>query len=99
MLPRVTLAVLIALAGAALASDYLSADGGGFVQARHGDGASDPTGTAAPATAADLVTPPGAANPVKSPSSSPAPAAASIEKPRFCGFAPCGMPLDCPDPD
>ena len=82
MLPRLVLAIVIMLAGSALAADYLSADRGSLVQTRHGDGFANATPSAYPAA----------------PLPQPTPAAKAAEKPTFCGFAPCGMPLDCPSP-
>jgi len=83
---RLILLAAIGLAGAAIVADYASSSAGGAAgtPTRHGDGAARPA-----AQALSPFAPPAAAE-------VPVPVV-PVERPRFCGFAPCGMPLECPD--
>lgn len=104
MLARTIVFGVLLLAGAALAADHFAivAAGGNTLPIRTGEGGAINALLQEPEEAPPVVEvrdPAAASGPAATPiPSAEAPVSAKPARPRFCGFAPCGMPLPCDEP-
>ncbi len=96
MLARILLIGVLIVSTAAVAADHLAIvkAGGNVLPIRTGEGGAIAALIAEADANPTEIAPPGAALSGAAAGAANPPAAAPV-RPRFCGFAPCGMPLRC----